>query len=162
MIYGIKRHQFIEEMIVPNLPKDWKERVLVEPFGGSFAVGHYLKNLSKITTIYNDIVKYDITIKADVIFNTDYYKVIESFNTNDCFFYIDPPYYGKEEWYNMEKNNTDFHVALFNSVRLLKCPFMISYEDCDFIRSLYKEYTFVEYNGDNKTFRHEILIKNFK
>ncbi len=164
VVLGAKRMEFIESMILPNLPLDWKERVYIEPFGGSFAVGFYLKKVkSKLTTIYNDIVKYDIEIsdRHNTSFNTDYRKILDSFNFPDCLFYLDPPYYGKEDWYGMTKNDRDFHIELFEKVKDLKCPFLISYEDCEFIRSLYKRFMIVKYQGENKTYRNEILIKNY-
>lgn len=160
-VYGVKRKQFIVEMIIPNIPKKWNKVVYIEPFGGTFAVGNVLIKYFRISsTIYNDIVKYDdIVITADTILNTDYFKVMDAFNmNNDCFFYIDPPYYGKEDWYGMKKFDKNFHIDLFNKVESLKCPFLISYEDCEFIRTLYKDYEIIKYEGTNKIFRHEILI----
>jgi DNA adenine methylase len=159
-----RKQQFIEEMIVPNLPNDWTSRAYIEPFGGSFAVGNYLKNRrSDLSTIYNDIVVYDndVEIKADCIFHTDYSKFLDSFNLKNCFFYIDPPYFGKEDWYFLKKDNKEFHIALFEKLKTLKASFLLSYEDCIFIRELYKDFKIITYEGSNKIFRHEILIKNF-
>lgn len=130
----------------------------VEPFGGSFSLPNFFKNRPE-TTIYNDINQYDLKINADEIYNEDFEYFIEKVDSPDTFFYIDPPYYGKEQYYNLENKDVCFHKRLFESVEKIEGDFIISYDDCRFIRNLYRNYDIYSYRGDRKKHLQEIIIK---
>jgi DNA adenine methylase len=65
---------------------------------------------------------------------------------NDAFIFLDPPYY--LETSNLYGNNGDMHEsfdhqALFNAVTK-KSDWMMTYNNCPYIRDLYKDYTIIE------------------
>ena len=74
-----------------------------------------------------------------VIENKDFEGVIGQYGRPDAVIYCDPPYYEAEGCYPVVFTRAD-HIRLHDVV--LKCPgfVMVSYNDCAFIRELYKEF----------------------
>jgi len=155
---GEKRKELYTELIRPNLP-NLEHSIYVEPFGGTFAVNTFLEVRPK-KSIYNDIISYSFDIDADVIEKMDYKKLIEKYDSENTFFYLDPPYYGKENFYNLKIRDKNFHIELNNILKNLKGKFILSYESCDFIKGLYntKEFNTITYGGSKYQLRNEIVI----
>jgi DNA adenine methylase len=159
MILGQKRKRFYDEFISKFMPQNIK--IHVEPFGGSFIVSTYL-NQRPDTLIYNDINVYDINIIADKIHKLDYTDIFRMYDSIDTVFYLDPPYYLKEKWYdNCEHYTKDFHIELKNEIGKLKGKIILSYEKQPFILNLYNGYHIHEYDGNCRTFNKELIITNF-
>jgi site-specific DNA-adenine methylase len=150
---GSKDLRLVQELIIPNIPGNIK--TWCEPFGGSYTFKHV--NLP-VKNIYNDIKTYDIDIQADVIEHMDYIEFIDKYDTEDTLFYLDPPYYLKEHWYDLKKGDKEFHITLCNKLKNIKGKFILSYEDNLFIRRLYSEFKVVKYSGDKFNYRNEIII----
>ena len=74
-----------------------------------------------------------------VIENKDCVELIRQYDREDAFFYCDPPYYEAEGCYAVEFSKKD-HQRLHDA--LLKCEghVMVSYNYCDYIIDLYKEF----------------------
>jgi len=150
-----KNKYIVEKYISKYIPDDIK--IYVEPFGGRFNVFKYL-NINPIISIYNDINYYD-NIKANYIIHTDYKEVIKIYDDINIFFYLDPPYLNKEYLYkNCEYLNRDFHIELKDILNNIKGKFLLSYNNHNFIKYLYKNFDIIEIK-DNKV--DEILIKNY-
>ena len=75
-----------------------------------------------------------------VVENKDFEALIRQYDRDDAFFYCDPPYYMTEGHYAVEFLKTD-HQRLRDTLARCKGKWMVSYNDCDFIRGLYQEYT---------------------
>jgi len=158
MIYGYKKKKLFDTFISQFIPNDIE--VYCEPFGGNFSIFNYLKLKPKLS-IYNDINTYDVKIHADIIYNLDYKNVFEMYNTKDTVWYLDPPYYKKEFLYkNCENYTQDFHIELRNEIEKLEGKVILSYEDCRFIRDLYKNFDIHKYDGDNIIFKNELIIRH--
>ena len=74
-----------------------------------------------------------------VIENKDFEDLIRQYDRDDTFFYCDPPYYEAEDCYAVEFNEKDhrrLHDVLLNCMGYV----MVSYNDCEYIRELYKEF----------------------
>lgn len=160
---GQKRKKLFKEFISQYIPNNIK--LYVEPFAGSFSVANYLiKERIKNGTepkkiIYNDINDYNIIIYADKVHHLDYTKIFELYDSEDTFFYLDPPYYNKEYIYdNCENLTKQFHIELMNNIKKLKGNFLLSYNNEKFITDLYKDFNIIYYTGDTKIFKKEILI----
>lgn len=160
---GKKKEDLIRDLILPNIP-NLSNYKYVEPFGGTFAVGHSL-NTKPIFKIYNDILQYKFKIVADIIENSDYKNIFKKYDSVNTFFYLDPPYYGKEYLYGLENENQQFHIELKELIKSLKGKFLISYEAHPFILELYQEdinFKIIKYTGSNKYHKKEInILKNF-
>jgi site-specific DNA-adenine methylase len=131
--------------------------IYIEPFAGTFNLSNYI-NSNKY--IYNDIKTYNFEIKADEIHHLDYSEIIKKYNQNNSFFYFDPPYFNKEHLYGLKRGDFKFHNELKNNIDKLNCKFLLSYNNSNFIKKLYKDYNIVEYSGDDIFLKNEILIFN--
>ena len=159
-LIGSKTRLLFEKFISKNLPDNMEDFIYVEPFGGTFSVGNKLKSKPKLK-IYNDIKDYGFYIVADVIHHIDFEEVINKYDSENTFFYLDPPYFKKEYYYDME-NDIEFHNRLFKILSNIKGKFLLSYQNHPYIISLYDEYN-IKYNDkDTNMFRSkEILISNY-
>jgi DNA adenine methylase len=75
-----------------------------------------------------------------VIENQDFEKLIRHYDRPESFFYADPPYYETESYYaNIGENGftRDDHIRLRDLLLSIEGKFLLSYNDCAFIRELY-------------------------
>lgn len=80
------------------------------------------------------------------LYNVDAIRLIQSFNT-PSFIFLDPPYVGKGERLYEYFYRTQDHAELCNAViqYLHLQPWIITYDNCELIRGLYKQYLINEY-----------------
>lgn len=119
-------------------------------------------NLMKASDYLFEIQK---RLKQVTIENESYEKIIKRYDKKDTLFYLDPPYFGTERYYK-----TDFkteHNNLANILKNIKGKFLLSYNDCEEIRELYKDFSILELERKNnlssekEAIYKELLIKNF-
>ena len=124
------------------------------------------RNIENMTGIFEEIQK---RLNTVVIENLDFEKLINQQDKESTFFYLDPPYVGTEKYYKNVNFTKQDHIRLYNTVKNIKGKFLISYNDCEYIRELYKEYNIEEVerfsnlttvSKEKKNFK-EILIKNY-
>lgn len=104
-----------------------------------------------------------------VIENKDFANLIKVYDRPKALFYLDPPYHGTEKYYNTGFNNED-HERLKECLKSIKGKFILSYNDDEYIRELYKEFKITEvdrrnslierYADKDKKYR-ELIITNF-
>lgn len=103
-----------------------------------------------------------------VIENLDFERMIKNYNKESTLFYLDPPYYNAEQFYQGFENGD--HERLFKSIATIKDMFILSYNDTPEIRALYKDYNILELErannlvtrtGAQKPKYKELIIKNF-
>lgn len=124
------------------------------------------RNVENMTAMLEEIQK---RLNTVVIENEDFEKLIKMQDKESTFFFLDPPYYGTEKYYKNVNFTKEDHIRLFNAVNGIKGKFLISYNDCEFIRDLYKDYNIEEISRfsnltaalDNQKEYKEILIKNY-
>lgn len=152
------RRNYFNNLIEPHLPKDIK--IYVEPFAGSFSVANFLKN-RPLVLVYNDINKYEglYQLDADHFEFNDYKKCIEKWDSVDTVFYLDPPYYKKEHWYEGSNSDESFHRELKEILMNVKGRWFLNYESNHFIEKLYRDFNIYDYSG-SLTFIKDILITN--
>ena len=75
--------------------------------------------------------------KIDEIHNYDYQKLIDIYDSESTFFYVDPPYFGKEEYYINHDFNKNSHKELSEVLNNVKGKFLLSYYYFDGIEDLY-------------------------
>ena len=109
-----------------------------------------------------------------VVENKDFEKLIRQYDRPVSFFYLDPPYFETEKYYKnvgedgfQEKD----HIRLRDTLMNIEGKFLLSYNDCDFIRELYNApniqiESFSRINNikqryDNGAQFQEILIANY-
>lgn len=79
-------------------------------------------------------------LKDTVIENKDFEALIRQYDREGAFFYCDPPYYETEGHYAVVFRKED-HARLRDTLVEAKGKWMVSYNDCEFIRELYAAYT---------------------
>lgn len=128
-------------------------------------------NAAKITTtkLYRDFRVWSERLKTVQIENQDFEKLIRDYDSDDAFFYLDPPYYGCEDYYQGgEGFGRADHERLAADLKGVKGKWLLSYNDTPQIRELYREYeihTTPEINytlsKSKPTKVREIVIKNY-
>ena len=96
-------------------------------------------------------------------------KIIERYDKKDVFFYLDPPYYGSEKYYQIQFSE-DEHIKLAEMLGRLRGKFLLNYNDCDYVRDLYSQFDVeaVErfsnlnsgYENKDRKYR-ELIIRNY-
>ncbi len=125
-------------------------------------------------SLKNTVLRFsDIANRLDkvVIENKDFESLIKLYDRKTTLFYLDPPYYGTEDHYNRNKVyfTSEDHLRLRNILDDIKGRFILSYNDCEYIRKLYKDYIIIEVsrkenlskNGKNQNDYKELIIKNY-
>lgn len=102
-------------------------------------------------------------LKNVVIENKDFENLIKVYDRSDALFYCDPPYHKTENYYDVQFAESD-HSRLKNTLDNIKGKFILSYNDDEFIRDWYKDYTIIEAERQNNLSKgsyKELIIKNF-
>jgi DNA adenine methylase len=128
----------------------------------SFGVrGRNLDNAIDYLSIVKD------RLKSTVIENKDFEKLIKTYDRNKSLFYLDPPYYETEKYYDVCFIKED-HVRLKEALDNIKGKFVLSYNDSDYIRNLYADYNIIETDRQNNLLckssserYKELIIKNY-
>lgn len=168
LLIGTKNNRGIFNNLLKDLIPDNIE-LYVEPFGGEFGLYEIMSIKPKISIyndinfeLYNKIIEKYKNNKAIYCYNVDYKKIIYDFDCEDVFFYLDPPYIENETYYSnhtfLKKEN---HIELANILYNIKGKFLLSYQDRQLIRELYKKFNFYKYSGYNFILKPEIAITNY-
>lgn len=109
-----------------------------------------------------------------VIENKDFEKLIGQYDRPISFFYLDPPYFETEKYYkNVGEGGFQErdHIRLRDTLMSIEGKFLLSYNDCEYIRDLYDApniqiESFTRINNikqryDNGAQFSEILIANY-
>jgi DNA adenine methylase len=115
----------------------------------------------------NNLEEYKERLKKTTILNQNYKKVIEKYDSDKTFFYLDPPYENPStDLYNHD--NFDF-IELNEVLRNLKGKFLLSINDSKNIRTIFKGFKIrpflVKSSGSNTNIgekdRKELFISNY-
>jgi DNA adenine methylase len=126
----------------------------------------------KPKNIYKDFAKWSQRLKMVTIENMDFEKLILNYDSTDTFFYCDPPYVGTESYYKNKKTfDINDHKRLHKVLKNVNGKFLLSYNDCEFVRELYDdfrivtsdkfEYTLGKNVRSNKKVVRELFIMNY-
>lgn len=116
------------------------------------------KNIN--TDSFDDIAE---RLKRVNIEHKDFEALIKQYDRPDALFYCDPPYHTTEDCYEAVFTDTD-HYRLNAVLRALKGRFILSYNDDDFVRELYKDFNIVAVERQNNLSSgrfKEVIIKNY-
>ena len=147
--------------------------LITQSFGSkmdSFAMS--AKSGRKPKDIYKSYQKWAKRLKGVTIENKSFLDLIPLYDKEDTLFYLDPPYVATEGYY---KNTKGFglkeHRELAKILRDVKGEFLLSYNDCDLVRELYRGFNVrftkeIEYTlGKNMHKRakrvQEVFITNY-
>lgn len=152
VFFGSKKKKFFDNELSQFIPNQIK--VYVEAFGGTFSVSKFINKPS--LTVYNDIKTYDFKICADIIHHLDYKEIFKLYDSTETVFFLDPPYFKLEYLYGCDYTE-DFHIELKQEIDNLSGKVILTYNNDNFIKSLYNEYNIHECKG---IYKREIIITN--
>lgn len=148
--------------------------ILTQSFGSkqdNFAMN--AKAMSTPGNMYKSYMKWSRRLRGVTIENKSFEDLITTYDNPDAFFYCDPPYVETESYY---KNTGGFgakeHELLAATLKSIKGKFLVSYNDHEVVRELYKDFNImiskeIEYtlgknaHGKAKAVR-EIYISNYE
>lgn len=106
-------------------------------------------------------------LKGVVIENKDFESLINVYDRQGSLFYLDPPYHDTEKYYDTAFTYED-HLRLKSVLDNIKGKFILSYNDDEFIRELYKDYCIESTSRNNNltnkkrsTMFKEVIIRNY-
>jgi len=109
-------------------------------------------------------------LKAVVIENKSFEALIKQYDRLHTLFYCDPPYFGTERYYDHGDApfDKDMHQKLADILKGIKGRVIISYNDDEFIKELYKGFNIEEISRTNslslkagqKPYK-ELIIRNY-
>ena len=107
-------------------------------------------------------------LKDSVIENKEFEALIRQYDGPNAFFYCDPPYFETEGHYEVVFRKED-NVRLRNTLASIEGKFMVSYNDCEYIRELYQDFQIeavtriinLTQRYDNGSEFPEVLIANY-
>lgn len=98
-----------------------------------------------------------------VIEHKDFENLIKVYDRPNALFYCDPPYHKTEKYYDAEFNDKD-HERLKYVLSDIKGKFVLSYNDDEYIRELYRDFELIPIERQNNlssgSFK-ELIIKNY-
>ena len=101
-----------------------------------------------------------------VIENKDAARLIIERDREDGVIYCDPPYYDAEKLYEVDFTKR-MHVKLWRALKQCKGYVIVSYNDCPYIRNLYKDFFIFAFERQNTMAQKagakygEVLITNY-
>ncbi|OCR99005.1 DNA methyltransferase [Campylobacter fetus subsp. testudinum] len=132
--------------------------------GNNFAMGKSRSGKN----IYRNFFAHSKRLKRAHVENLSYEKIIKEYDSNETLFYVDPPYVGTENYYKMVSGfGIEHHKNLAKILSGIKGKFMLSYNNCEVVRDLYRDFRFKELkvnyslNAKHRSVKSELLIMNF-
>lgn len=102
-----------------------------------------------------------------VIEHKDFADLIKVYDRPTALFYLDPPYYEAEKYYNGEFTPSD-HERLKQTLDNVIGKWILSYNDCEYIRNLYRNYNITAVKRHNNLATGardkaygEVIIRNY-
>ncbi len=120
------------------------------------------KNLSNAVEYFTDVQR-RLLSSAVVIEHKDFENLIKVYDRPTAFFYCDPPYHTTEKYYDIKFTESD-HIRLRDTLSTIEGKFLLSYNDDDFVRDLYKDFNIalVERNNNLSSGKFkELIITNY-
>ena len=139
--------------------------LIKESFGTNLhSFGVRCKNMDNAIDYISTVSK---RLNNVVIENQDFERILKTYDKKDALFYLDPPYYQTEKYYS-DKFMPEDHIRLRDALGRIKGKFLLSYNDCEYVRELYSDYNIISVErshnlvqGDKKPKYKELLIKNY-
>ena len=108
-----------------------------------YSYGHTLKGFNpKPYSLWSKFPLIDACaarLQTVVVENMDFQKLIELYDRPVSFFYCDPPYYSTENFYKDVDFGRNDHIRLHDALMACQGKFLISYNDCPEIRTLWAD-----------------------
>ena len=87
-------------------------------------------------------------LQGVVIENKDAVQLVQDMDDPGTIFYCDPPYYQAEQHYDVEFTKQD-HIRLHDALNQCSGNVIVSYNNCDYIRDLYRDFYILAFSRPN-------------
>lgn len=133
---------------------------------GSRTYGCVKRDSSATITYLNRIQE---RLSRVVIGNKDFESLIKVYDRPTALFYLDPPYYGTEKYYQAQFTQDD-HERLYSVLNSIKGKFILSYNDSEYVWNRYENFHIEAIDRNNNlTSRYsdkdkrygEVIIRNY-
>jgi site-specific DNA-adenine methylase len=110
--------------------------------------------------------------KITFVENMDFQNVIEKYDSEKTYFYVDPPYWKTENYYSNHDFDRNDHERLANTLKTIKGKFSLSYYDFPILKQWFPKHEYVwvmkEFakaaaakSGVKQNMGEELLIMNY-
>ena len=110
--------------------------------------------------------------KITFVENMDFQDVIEKYDSNKTYFYVDPPYWKTENYYSNHDFDSADHKRLADCLKNMEGMFSLSYYDFELLRKWFPKHDYVwkkkEFakaaaakSGVKQNMGEELLIMNY-
>lgn len=106
--------------------------------GVSFGYSTSKKPCQKIFNLKNDLFILRDRLKNTIVENLDATEIIKRYDRPGTFYFCDPPYLGTAGY--AEKFTLEDHIKLRDTLKNISGRFLLTINDCDEIRDLYKDF----------------------
>jgi DNA adenine methylase len=137
--------------------------------GPTFSIATTSKPRLNLLRIEEELSEVHLRLSRVFIENLGYPEVLSRFDKPDTFFYIDPPYYGCEDYYGKDIFSREDFKKLRDILAGVKGKFIMSINDVDHIKELFKgfhietvETSYSAGGANHKKRVKELLIMNFE
>ena len=120
----------------------------------------------RLTRFLYQIPEASRRLEKVVVENKNALQLIRERDSPNTLTYYDPPYFQAERLYRVRCQNR-FHVQLWQKVSACEGYVVISYNDCPFVRQLYKDYYILAFKRNNPLAQEkgseygELIITNY-
>mgnify|MGYP001300076829 CR=1 FL=1 len=146
---------------------------ILKPTGNRMAKDNGSNPGSKYRAFVKRLNNVEIQEKFDKLetYNLNYDKAIELFDSSDNLLYLDPPYYGTEDYYSFHSFGFKDHKRLSEILNNCKSKIILSYYDFPELKEWYpadrfiykfKEFSKISSSKSVKNKGTEILIMNYE
>ncbi|MEE1076501.1 MAG: Dam family site-specific DNA-(adenine-N6)-methyltransferase [Acutalibacteraceae bacterium] len=115
-----------------------------------------------INNIISRLPDYQKRLSKVIIENRGFEQLIKTYDRPKALFYLDPPYVDTEKYYTAFDFKISDHKRLNSLLKSIKGRFILSYNDCELIREMYKDYNIIEINRTNLLSSNTANRSNFK
>jgi DNA adenine methylase len=132
-----------------------------------FSISSVRRASFNLLRIEEELSEVHLRLARVYVENRPYADVIQKYDRPEIFFYLDPPYYGCENYYGKGIFSREDFGRLRDLLAGLKGKFILSLNDTPEIRALFREFRIEKVNTvysvgkDTKKKVSELLIKNF-
>lgn len=97
---------------------------------------------NKSLSVADELPRYKERLKGVIIENKDFEQIINTYDRKGACFFLDPPYVGTEKYYKTALNTFKMadHNRLKEVLKAIKGRFILTYNDCEYVRDAYKNY----------------------
>lgn len=111
-------------------------------------------NFNKFKDTEIDFFIQSQTLQQVEITNLDYKEIMQKYDSENTFMFIDPPYtISHVNGYYRCDSELFYHRELSEKIKALKSKFLLTYNDDEYIKGLYEQY--------NKNYKHRFIGKDY-